>query len=156
MSICILDTSVFCPILNVPSKSANRKEVFEELQNKLKRRETLLLPMTTIIETGNHIGQNGDGRLRRETAVRFVTEVTSALQGTSPFTATPIFEAPRLIELLAGFPEWAGRSDDRGKGSGFGDLTIYHEWLRFCGLFPLRRVYVWSQDAQLSACDRQP
>lgn len=156
MSICILDTSVFCPILNVPNKSANQKEVLQELKEKLKRREELLLPMTTILETGNHIGQNGDGTLRRQTAKRFADEVTKALKGLTPFRPTPLVDDAKLITLLADFPDWAGRSDAKGKGSGLGDLTIYNEWLRLCEIFPQRRVYIWSQDAQLSAYDSHP
>lgn len=156
MSICILDTSVFCPILNVPSKAASREQILRELKEKIKRQEQLLLPMTTIIETGNHIGQNGDGTLRRQTALRFVDMVTKALKGETPFTTTPMVEKEKLVSLLNEFPNWAGRNDDKGKGSGLGDLTIYSEWHRMCEIFPSRRVYIWSQDAQLSAYDSHP
>jgi hypothetical protein len=38
-----------------------------------------LLPMATIIETGNHIAHNGNGDVRRQTAERFVKEVKAAL-----------------------------------------------------------------------------
>jgi hypothetical protein len=106
--------------------------------------------MISILETGNHIGQNGDGRQRRETAERFVQFVEDALAGRAPFTPTPFFESKNLSDWLREFPDWAMR------GSGFGDLTIVHEFHRQCALHRKRRVYIWSLDKHLSSCDRQP
>jgi hypothetical protein len=42
--------------------------------------------VATILETGNHIAQNGDGNQRRICAEKFVDQVTQALEGKSPFT----------------------------------------------------------------------
>ena len=124
MSICLVDTSILCEILQVPHKCGSHEEVYDQMQRKIEARESLLLPMSTILETGNHIGQNGDGRQRRETAQRFVRFVGQAIRGQSPFTPTPFFETEPLLAWLGEFPDWAGRR------SGLGDLTIAKEFDR--------------------------
>jgi hypothetical protein len=156
VSVCLIDTSVFCELLAVPNMNRRRKEMMDLLTEKLKVPETLLLPMTTILETGNHIGQNGDGRQRREAAKRFVGQVHLALQGQSPFTPTPLFTREELGGWLGEFPDWAMRNDSRGKGSGLGDLSIVKAFEHQCALNPSRRVYIWSQDEVLCRYDRPP
>lgn len=111
--------------------------------------ETLLLPMSAIIETGNHIGHLRDGRRRRESSEIFVQLVQQAIRGKSPFTATPFFESEALLAWLDEFPDWANR------GSGLADLTIKKEFDRQCLLNPMRHVYIWSLDQHLSSYDRQ-
>ena len=151
MSICLVDTSILCEILKVPNRCENHKQFSAQMQRKIKT-ESLLIPMSAIIETGNHIGHNGDGRQRRRTARDFVKLVQQAIRGVTPFTPTPpIYDQQEsLLEWLKEFPDWAGR------GSGLGDLTILKEFERQCHLNPSRRVYIWSTDEHLSAYDRQP
>lgn len=156
MTVCLIDTSIFCEVLGVPHMDSDAARVKIELADKLRAKESLVLPMTAILETGNHIGQNGDGTLRRKTAERFVAEVTKAIRGTSPFTATSFVDRDTLLAWLGEFPDWAMRIDARGKGSGLGDLTIYKEWSDLCEKFPGHRVYIWSKDAQLAVYDRSP
>jgi hypothetical protein len=83
--ICLIDTSIFVEILDVPRMAADHELVILELQAKIENEESLFLPMATILETGNHIAQNGDGRQRRVCALNFVTQVEKALRGHSPF-----------------------------------------------------------------------
>ena len=156
MSVCLIDTSVFCELLAVPNMNRRHEEMVGQLSAKLKVPEILLLPMTTILETGNHIGQNGDGRQRREAAKKFVGQVRLALRGQSPFVPTPLFLREELGGWLEEFPDWAMRSDARGKGSGLGDLSIIKAFEHQCALNPSRRVYIWSQDEVLCRYDRSP
>lgn len=86
MSICLLDTSVFVEFLNVPNMNAQHAAIHNELKQKIQDGESLFLPMATILETGNHIAQNGDGKQRRKVAAVFVEQVQLALDGKSPFT----------------------------------------------------------------------
>jgi hypothetical protein len=156
VTVCVIDTSIFCELLSVPNMCSNAHAHLETLKEKATAREELMLPMTTILETGNHIGQNGDGGSRRKAATRFVKQVRLALEGQSPFTATAFLDRERLRAWLAEFPDWSARVDARGKGSGLGDLTIFKEWSELCEKFPNRRVYIWSTDAQLASYDRVP
>lgn len=150
MSVCLLDTSILCEILEVPGRCDHKTEVLAALEGKVKERESLLLPMSAIVEAGNHIGQNGDGRQRREAAGRFVSLVQQAIRGETPFTPTPFFETEALLEWLAHFPDWAMR------GSGLADLTIAKEFERQCALHRQRSVYIWSLDGHLSSYRREP
>lgn len=149
--ICIIDTTIFCEILQVPHTSDRQKgaKVREELIAK-SQTESLLLPMTTVLETGNHIGQNGDGTLRRRTALRFVEQVKKALDGTAPFAITPMLERTRLIALLDTFPGWVQQK------SGLGDLTIKDVFDQQRALSPKRLVYIWSLDTHLQSYRHEP
>lgn len=156
-NVVLIDTSVLCEVLAVPNFNSNASTFKKELQKKLGAGDTLLLPMTSILETGNHIGQCSlNGQIRRKVAETFVLFVSQALKGDLPFRPTPFFQAEELATWLAELPNWAMRSDAKGKGSGLGDLTIQKEWTRQCKLNPGRRVYIWSLDQQLQQFDRPP
>jgi hypothetical protein len=149
-AVCLIDTSIFVEILAVPGKSSQHKEILSQLQQRVKSGESLFLPMATILETGNHIGQNGDGVARRDCAQRFVQTVSDALDGKSPLLPVSFLEAADLRAWLADFPNHAAR------GSGLGDLSIIHDWKRLGLQNRGRRVYIWSLDRHLAAYDRAP
>lgn len=149
-AVCIMDTTVFCELLAVPGKSNAVDAHQKQMREKVTAREVLLLPMTTILETGNHIGQVADGGRRRQVAERFVAMVEAAVCGAAPFETTPLFDDKVILGLLKEFPNWVGRQ------SGFGDLTIYREWEEQCARNPRRRVYIWSNDQDLQGYDREP
>lgn len=146
-SVCLIDTSVFLEILNVPDKAGMHELIVEELEEKIRHREGLFLPMATIFETGNHIGQNGDGTQRRACALTFVELVKKAIAGTSPFVPLNFVEATVMQRWLSEFPDWAAQR------SGLGDLSIYHDWLDLYQKNPGRRVYIWSLDQHLASFD---
>lgn len=150
MTICLIDTSILCEILKVPRKCGNFEATLAELRRKEWDRESLFIPISTILETGNHIGQNGDGRQRREVASRFVRMVEQAVRGETPFLPTRFFRPQDLLTWFDAFPDWAGR------GSGLGDLTILKEFERQCERHRRRRVYIWSTDRHLSSYRREP
>ena len=114
--ICLVDTSIFVQIVNVPSMSNDRPQILTQLKEKIAASESLFLPMATIIETGNHIGQNGDGRLRRACADEFVKQVELAIDNKSPFTALNFLEAKDMRRWLAEFPDWAMRGSGLFRG----------------------------------------
>lgn len=149
-AICLIDTSVFLEVLNVPDKAGQHSNVVQLLRQKIADGESLFLPMATIIETGNHIGQNGDGGQRRACAQRFIREVKLALEGGSPFKPVSFLTQEETCALLAEFEEHATR------GSGLGDLSIIHDWRRVCAQNVARRVYIWSFDGHLAAYDQPP
>jgi hypothetical protein len=132
-------------ILNVPRKAELHKEVLSELETKIKNKETLFLPMATILETGNHIAQNGDGNQRRNCAQRFVEQVQKALNGESPFKPISFLTEKQMQQWLNEFPESAMI------GRGIGDLSIVHDFNRMCEQNPRRQVYIWSLDGHLSS-----
>lgn len=146
MTICILDTSIVTNIIPVPGRNQEHEAVMEELKLLIADRTVLQLPMAAIFETGNFIGQlSGDERW--QVATRFASFVDDALSEISPFTAPQPVDPIAIKQWLSEFPEWAKQ------GSGFGDLSIKHEWERLCRLNPQRRVYIWSLDKHLKLFD---
>jgi hypothetical protein len=150
VSICLLDTGILCEFLEIPGHSGALAGVDRELAEKVKARESLLLPMSAIVETGNHVAQVADGRIRRFLGQRFAELVRQAIQGQAPFTPTPFFETDSLLAWLDDFPDWAMR------GAGFADLTIVKEFERQCSLHRIRRIYIWSLDGHLAGYRRDP
>jgi len=148
VSICLIDTSVFCNILAVPGRDQHRAELMAKHKDYISRHFTFLLPVATIIETGNHVAHCEDGRVRRQTAEKFVQWVMAAIDGEAPWTPTPLFEMDALKARLAGFPDFAMRE------LGLGDLSIMKEWERQCELHPYRRVFIWSLDGHLGSYER--
>ena len=148
-AICLIDTSVFVEILDVPRRAANHHQVILQLQEKIENGDSLFLPMATILETGNHVAQNGDGGQRRACALKFVSQVDKALKGDSPFKPISFPEKEHLKQWLCEFPDSAMRRNS------LGDLSIIHDFHRFCRQNPRRDIYIWSQDSHLSSF-RQP
>jgi hypothetical protein len=145
--VCILDTSVFCEIVEVPGRSGSHAELYAEMERKVAAGETLLLPLVAIVETGNHVGQVKDGQARRSAAERFVDATRQAIDGATPFVVTPFHPAREWRKCLDEFVEWAT------KNAGLADLDIKTEWDRQRDLNPGRRVYVWSLDRHLQGFD---
>ena len=152
MSIGLVDTSVFCEIVPVPGRSQHRGAILAELEDYIRNEVTLLLPVATILETGNHIAHIPDGRLRRSTATCFVELVQQALgnmEGPAPWTVPqPLLTPEDLQRYLNRFPDYAMQE------IGLGDLSIIEEYERQCQLHQARRVFIWSLDCHLSAYDR--
>jgi hypothetical protein len=149
-AICIIDTSVFCNILDVPRRNQHHADSMAELEAMVAAEHTLLLPLAAIYETGNHIAHNGDGTLRRRTAQVFVAQVRAAFSGDAPWTPTLVPEPEEFIDWLGEFPDHAGR------GIGMGDLSIVKAWEEQCALHQARRVFIWSYDGHLQGYDRPP
>lgn len=147
-AICIIDTTVFCNILGVPNKSQHREVTLDTLKEYIESGAILLLPMATIYETGNHIGQNGDGRQRRQMAKRFAFQVQEAMKGNAPWTPTPMDTIEELSQWLNDFPDWVMGN------SGLGDLSILQIFHKQCALFAARDVFIWSYDEHLSSYSR--
>lgn len=147
MSICLLDTSVFCNIVQVPGRSQQADEVRAQLKSLTRDRTTFLLPMISILETGNHVGQVSGGSARREAAIRFVAQVHGALQGRAPWCPTPFLHPDDLRSWLSIFPDSAKQK------CGLGDLVIIQEWERQRAFHPARRVFIWSFDQHLHGYD---
>lgn len=149
-SICIIDTSVFCNILRVPNKDQDHQRAWSELSEHIEAEDTLLLPMATIYETGNHISQNGSGGTRRKVARNFVEQVKKAFTGEAPWVPTPLPDIEEMAGWLNEFPDSAMRV------MGLGDLSIVKIFEQQCKLHLSRRVFIWSYDSHLSSYDYRP
>jgi hypothetical protein len=157
-SICLIDTSIFLEILNVPNYNQHRASVLEDFQTYAQSGCTFLLPMATILETGNHIAQNGDGTMRRTTALRFVKEVKEAFTGVAPWRTTTFPNTTEIMLWIDQFPDLAGKNKapEKQEGTSFGDLSIIQEFNKSCKLFPMSEVFIWSLDRDLQSYHQKP
>lgn len=157
-SICLIDTSIFLEILNVPNYNQHRASVLEDFITYSQAGCTFLLPMATILETGNHIAQNGDGTLRRKTAIHFVEQVKAAFTGEAPWRPTTFPNTEEILLWIDQFPDLAGKNKAPLKleGTSFGDLSIIQEFHKSCNLFSMSEVFIWSLDSDLKNYHQMP
>ncbi|AFZ61036.1 hypothetical protein H6G54_29580 [Anabaena cylindrica FACHB-243] len=157
-SICLIYTSIFLEILNVPNYNQHRASVLEDFQTYAQSGCTFLLPMATILETGNHIAQNGDGTMRRKTALRFVKAVKEAFTGEAAWRPTTFPNTAEILMWIDQFPDLAGKNKapDKQEGTSFGDLSIIEEFNKSCKLFPMSEVFIWSLDRDLQNYHQTP
>ena len=145
--IVLVDTSILVNVLGVPTKSDQQDEVTDAMTRHVERGDMLVLPAATVLETGNHIAQNGDGNQRRACAMALQAVVEQAIEG-MPWQLVPLPENPvRFASLLTDFPNCAMR------GVGFGDLSIIEAWNDACRRFR-GRIAIWSLDGDLKGFDR--
>lgn len=146
MSICIVDTSVLCEILDVGHRTRSHERFLKEYGKKVSNQETLVAPVATIVETGNHIAHIGDGTLRRRAAKRLVDILTEKKAG-SGRVIVAAEEWSRWESWLLSFPDHATRA------IGIGDLSIIQVFERFRAICYGRRVYIWTKDEHLRGRD---
>lgn len=148
MSVGIVDTTVFCNLLDVPGRDQESARAQAELAAHVQAEVSLLLPLAVIYETGNHIAHaTGD---RRAAAERFAREVRKALNGDNPF-------APARLHSLDDVAAWLDNFPDRATaGVGMADLSILSLWEQQRKLHRHRRVFVWSYDTHLTGYDHTP
>jgi len=125
----LIDTSLLCVWLKVPGKetAGNNKWDFELVNEKIlteiEKGTTLVLPLATVIETGNHIAQskttNSDSK--RITSEKFAEIMIYAADEKSPWAAfreqIVLWEAEGLKNLAEKFPNQAVEKTSMGDAS---------------------------------------
>jgi hypothetical protein len=152
-SVVFVDTSILLNILDVPRMNAERIKVVDDYKKRVGG-ASLVLPITTVIETGNHICQIPDGGARRACAERFVGMLELVIAGRSPFVLhEAAWDGAFLSGLVQGGSTGVLLVDHLTHGRlGCGDLAILVERDRY-----LARVakgvsaVVWTLDRGLSS-----
>ena len=147
-SVVIVDTSVFLNLLNVPGFNQDRSTVISQFEDYIKSDSSFLLPVTSVFETGNHIGQLSSGGDRRRYAGIFREQVRQALEEEAPWVLVPLPHSEELSAWLVEFPDFAMR------GVGLVDLSIIRMWEEACHRHRAQRVVIWSLDNHLEGYDR--
>ncbi len=126
--IVVFDTSVLCVWLNVVGKETCGKEgdrwdrvrVDNLIKEETDSRSTFVLPLATIVETGNHIAQAADRRF--DTARELMTLLRLTLVEEEPWAAfshqAELWGQRSLEILVDSWPELAA------SGLSLGDATI--------------------------------
>lgn len=124
----IIDTSLFCVWLQIPGMEDcgtdkdkwNFQRVNNCIQEEIRKGTTLVLPLATLIETGNHIAQARTKR--REIAQALATIMNYAADETSPWAAFgeqfEVWSSEKLKELAVEWPDKAAEKIS------IGDATI--------------------------------
>jgi hypothetical protein len=124
----IFDTSLLCCWLRVPGKEEAGPENdrwdharIEQLLNEERQEGSIfVLPMATLIETGNHIAQAPDHRYER--AKSLAEHLRDAADASTPWAAfteqSPLWESKNLRVLADNWPTLAAG------GTSIGDATI--------------------------------
>jgi hypothetical protein len=125
-----IDTSVLCELLAVPGMCGQHEEIRTEFELRDDAGERFVIPITAIIETGNHIAQAVSDR--RAAAERFVQFLAAARSGEAPFTVQRSSWDPDFItELCAGNATGQQFIDLAQAKMGAGDVAILVERDRF-------------------------
>ncbi len=154
--IVLLDTSIYLNILAVPDFSQSREKILDGFEARVRYGDYFLLPMATIWETGDHIADLTDGRLRRRFAEKLVAQVTQAFNDQAPFKTTYFPDSEVFLRWLCEFPDHAQRTkSDRQtrEGVSLSDLSIIKEWEQTRDRHSMSRVLIWSLDRDLAAFD---
>lgn len=158
-AICLIDTSIFLNLLDVPNRNNEREQAGTDFIVFRKMGVQFFLPMATIIETGNHIAQNGDGGTRRSTAQRFCKQVKAALIGEAPYQISEFPGSVEVLSWLDAFPDHASQNKSPKKtteGTSFGDLSIIQEYEKCRRRFSMSEIFIWSLDADLASYHHKP
>jgi len=147
-----VDTSVLLNILDVPGKNQDRERVVEELREKNARGVQLIIPVSAVIETGNHITKLSDGHSRRVCAERFEKLLSAVARGDVPWALHQLDWGDRFLEkLCAGVAHTGSFVGCAMQGLACGDLAILVERELFLERSAITRARVWTLDKQLAA-----
>lgn len=148
MTVCIIDTTIVVELLGVPGLSGDHDACVTAFEERVEAKETFLLPLPVLFETGNHVAQIPDGNRRREWGERFLAFAKPALAGETPFVATPSPSIQEVALWLEDFADYAMRE------VGLVDRALIDLFERQKAMMRgSRDVYIWSLDHALLAYD---
>lgn len=145
MNVRFMDTSVMTNILEVPGRCSDAQKIKEEFNFAMKQEEVLILPIATIIETGNHIAHIADGNIRRNVAAKFGQCLRKTAEGEAPWQLYGVeLDKEGLVYLADHIEEMASFE------IGVGDTSIIYAYEQYKNNTPgIGRIMIWSTDQHL-------
>ncbi len=145
MKVRIIDTSVLVNILNIPNMNQNHDEATREFEKLIVSDDTLILPLATIIETGNHIAHISNGNIRRKKAELFSKYLEKTAKGEAPWEYyCKELDKDDLLKLAEEFP------NNAMKETGIGDMSIIRAYEKYKSDIPaIGEIMIWSFDTHL-------
>lgn len=152
-SVLIIDTSILCVWLRIPGFDScgpdhqrwDFAKIEDEIASAVEMRFTLVLPLATIIETGNHIAHAPE--LRRERALDLADLMRKAADETTPWAAfteqADLWSGDNLKNLADIWPHLAVTKLSIGDAT-IKDVAEYYSAMGF-------DVRLLSGDTQLAA-----
>ena len=146
-----IDTSILCNIVPVPGFDQHREKVRAEMKEYVKKKAKFILPITAVIETGNHIAQLPSGDERRKSAERFSEILRLVVEHKAPWSLVDVeWREDFLSDLLEGADTEESLVDLAVRKVGLGDLCILTERMRYERRTQLRAT-IWTLDKALAA-----
>ena len=143
MNIRLIDTTIMLNLLGVPKRNKDEKEVREEFKRVLAKGETLILPIATIIETGNEIAKI-NGSQRYEIVSKFSEYLKKTSKGEAPWKPElTMINLEDLIYFAENYTSFAST------GIGLGDLSIIRTFERCKEKLQVDSIMIWSTDKHL-------
>ncbi len=149
----ILDTSILCVWLNVPGMTDcgpdhdkwDSHRVAEKIHAEEQAKTTFVLPLATIIETGNHIAQAQHSR--RERGLALADLMIKSANEETPWAAfseqSILWSAEKLIGLAENWPDLANQKLSLGDAT-IKDVAEFYAQMNF-------RVEILTGDEGLKA-----
>lgn len=124
-----IDTSILCNLLMIPGKDQDREKVTENFKALQQQGAcSFILPVTAVIETGNHIAQLTNGRHRRELAQKFQRWLELSALSRPPYILHNFeWNEDFIAKFLAGAGSGISYIDHTQSGVGAGDIWILTE-----------------------------
>lgn len=152
ISVTFIDTSVLCNVLEVPGFCQDSKRIKSEMRERMTAGEKFILPMTAVIETGNHIAHIPNGDSRRKAAVKFSELIELVITQRAPWTLNHFeWGEDFLFTLKSGCNTGISLVDHATAEFGTGDLCILAEREIYKERATLHSVDVWTLDGVLAA-----
>lgn len=145
MNVKFIDTSVMLNLLEVPEKCSDSSLVKEQWKECLAKKDVLIMPLATIIETGNHIAHITNGYARREIAAKFGEYLRKTAEGEAPWQLYGAsIEKDELLYISDHIEEFATRK------VGIGDMSIIYAYEHYRDEMPaIGTIMIWSTDLHL-------
>lgn len=145
-----IDTSVMVELLNIPGMNTQHEAAKKEYDMLVEDEDSFVLPVATLIETGNHIAHIPDGRKRFEIANKFTNIVKRGIGGEENWNVVPEIPLNVLERMMEQFPEQATVQ------TGLGDIGIIEQFEDFWKKRqPIGRMRIWSFDTHLAGYCRE-
>jgi len=136
----IIDTSILCVWLDVPKKDTcgpdddrwNNARVQQKIKEEHNNKSTFVLPLATIIETGNHIAQASHSRKERaESLAELMAESADQQTPWAAFSEqSTLWSAEKLKELATSWPNLAASKLSIGDAT-IKDVADYYSQMGF-------------------------
>jgi len=136
----IIDTSILCVWLDVPGMDHcgpdndvwNRERLNQKIKSENQAQTTFVLPLATIIETGNHISQAPHSRRERGQALAELMRLSA--QERTPWAAfseqSTLWSSEKLIRLADTWPPLADQKVSLGDAT-IKDVAEYYAQMSF-------------------------
>lgn len=145
MNVRFIDTSVMLNLLEVPEMCSDAEAVKEQWKEVLKTEDVLILPVATIIETGNHIAHISNGNARRTIAGKFGEYLRKTAEGEAPWQLYGVELDKEGLLYLADHIE-----ENAIQRIGVGDMSIIYAYEQYKEKTPaIGTIMIWSTDTHL-------